>query len=143
MNSFTESICKHFDFLTRDYGFIRSNATPKVLPELGDSDDRVRYEGPHIFIWIGAGKGELDVVIFAKVHTTILRPAARRSFDLDKILLHVAPESLKSFPSTEMRGWIPDNYDAILQFYAEALRKHCDYLLRMDMKLLEEVCSKN
>jgi hypothetical protein len=35
----------------------------------------------------------------------------------------------------------PEDFDRTLGVLGRALREHCDPLLRMDLKLLEEVCS--
>jgi hypothetical protein len=102
---------------------------------MNNSETSVRYEGPHIFIYIYEDRGVVGVEIFAKVHTSILRPAGKRFFSLWRILQLIAPELMESFPRTE-------GCEAILLFYAEALRKYCDPLLRMDMKLLEEVYAR-
>ena len=139
MDGFSDCARKHFDFLVHRYGFVRG-AKPEILPELGDSPTSVRYDGPHLFIWIHVDKNEVLVTLFVKVHTSILRPAARRSFYLHEILRFVAPESLAALPPSETPGSAPKNYENLLRFYGEALPKHCDALLRTDLKFLEDVC---
>ena len=139
LDGFSDCVRKHFDFLVQRYGFMRGGK-PEILPELGDSTASVRYDGPHLFLWIHLDKNEVVVTLFVKIHTSILRPAGRRSFSLDEILRLVAPESLSSLPASETPWSAPRNYEALLKFYAEALPKYCDALLRMDLKLIEEVC---
>ncbi len=135
--NFSECARKHFDFLKRDYGFVQGGK-PEILPELGDSFYSVRYDAPHIFIQVRIDKNEIQVVIFSKVHTSILRPYTKRIFSLADILRHNSPESLKDFPKSETPDSAPSNFEDFLVFYADALRRNCDALLRMDLKLLEE-----
>ena len=137
MESFSECARKYFDFLERDYGFVQGTK-PDILAELGDSSSSVRYDAPHIFIWVHLDKNEVCVAIFAKVHTSILRPSSKRIFGLAEILRSTSPESLKSFPESETPDSAPRNFEDFLQFYADALKRNCDALLRMDLKLLEE-----
>jgi len=139
MNGFAECARKHFDFLVHDYGFVRGGKQD-ILPELSDSATSVRYEGPHLFIWVHVDKDQVCAVVFAKVHTSVLRPAARRSFYLDEILRQVSPKTLEGFPQSETPDRAPENFEDFLRFYAAALRKHCGELLRMDLKLLEDIC---
>jgi hypothetical protein len=140
MQEFIASVHRHFDFLITQYGFTRGGK-PLVLPELGDSLTSARYEGPHLFIWVHLDKNEVGVSLFVKVHTSVLRPSGRRMFQLHEILRRVAPESLRSLPPGEPDWAAPKNFDRILCVSGRALREYCDPLLRMDLKLLEEVCS--
>jgi hypothetical protein len=142
MDTFAESARKHFNFLTIDYGFLKG-AKQSILPELGDSPSSVRYDAPHIFIWIHVDKNEVCVIIFVKVHTSVLRPSGKRIFQLGDILRHCAPDILKSFPKSETPDRAPKNFEDFLRFYAEGLRLHCDPLLRMDLKQLEEISQKS
>jgi hypothetical protein len=141
MGTFSASACRHFDFLVSEYGFVRGGR-PTILPELGNSPTSVRYEGPHLFIWVFVDKNEIGVNLFVKVHTRVLRPSGRRMFQLHEILRHVAPEALKSLPGSECAWTAPQDFDRLLSFHAKQLREHCDPLLRMDLKPLEEVCSR-
>lgn len=138
MENFAEKAREHFNFLTTEYGFIQG-AKHSILPELGDSLIAVRYDAPHIFIWVHVDKNEVCVTIFVKVHTSILRPSGKRIFALGGILEHIAPDFLKSFPQSETPDMAPRNFEAFLKFYAEGLRKYCDALLRLDLKQLEEI----
>jgi hypothetical protein len=137
METFSECARKHFDFLTHEYQFTHGEKLD-VLPELGNSWDSVRYDAPHIFIWINVDKDEVCVILFAKVHTSILRPSERRIFRLAEILRYVSPESLKTYPKSTTPDRSPENFDDFLKFFANGLRQHCDALLRMDLKLLEQ-----
>jgi hypothetical protein len=138
MESFSECARKHFDFLTREYQFTHGEKLD-VLPELGNSWYSVRYDAPHIFIWIHVDKDEICVSLFTKIHTSILRPSEKRMFYLHHILQATAPDLLKKFPEPITPPYSPPaNFDDILAFYAAALRAHCDALLRMDLKLLEQ-----
>jgi hypothetical protein len=137
METFSECARKHFDFLTHEYQFTHGEKLD-VLPELGNSWYSVRYDAPHIFIWIHMDKDEVCVILFAKIHTSILRPSERRIFPLPEILRYVAPESLKTYPESTTPDRSPENFDDFLKFYAAGLRQHCDALLRMDLKLLEQ-----
>jgi hypothetical protein len=140
MDTFSECARKHFDFLTREYHFTQGEKLD-ILPELGNSSYTysVRYDAPHIFIWICVDKNEVCVPIFTKVHTSILRPYEQRIFSLHQILRASAPDSLKTFPTPITPPYSPPaNFEDILMFYAAALRVHCDALLRMDLKLLEQ-----
>ena len=141
MDTFAESARKHFDFLIADYGFVQG-AKQTLLPELSDSSYSVRYDAPHIFIWIHIDKNEVCVVLFVKVHTSILRPSGKRVFQLRDILRYSASDSLRPFPKSETPGSAPKNFGDFLQFYAEGLRLYCDPLLRMDLKQLEEISQK-
>jgi hypothetical protein len=138
MDTFAESARKLFDFLTADYGFLQGTKH-SILPELGDSSHSVRYDAPHIFIWISMDKNEVCVIIFVKIHTSILRPAGTRIFQLGDILRHCAPDFLKSFPESETPNAAPRNFEDFLRFYAGGLRQYCDPLLRMDLKQLEDI----
>jgi len=137
MENFSECARKHFEFLKSDYGFIQGR-TLDILPELGDSPSSVRYDAPHIFIWVHVDKNQVQVAIFAKIHTSILRPHTKRIFNLDNILRCASPESLQTYPQSETPQSAPKNFEDFLRFYADALRRNCDALLRMDLKLLEE-----
>ncbi len=141
METFTDSARKHFDFLIADYWFVHG-AKQTILPELGDSTYSVRYDAPHIFIWIHLDKNEVCVILFVKIHTSILRPSGKRIFQLGDILRHCAPDSLKSFPRSETPASAPSNFEDFLRFYAESLKKYCAPLLRMDLKQLEELSQK-
>jgi hypothetical protein len=103
MQEFPGSVHRHFDYLVGQYGFTHGGK-PAVLPELGDSLTSVRYEGPHLFIWVHLDKNEVGVSLFVKVHTSVLRPSGRRMFQLQEILRRVAPESLKPL-AREGRNW--------------------------------------
>lgn len=138
MATFAETARRHFDFLIADYGFLQG-AKQSILPELGDSSRSVRYDARHIFIWIGVDKNEVCVIIFVKIHTSILRPSGKRIFLLGEILRHSAPDYLKSFPNSETPDTSPRNFEDFLRFYAQGLKSYCDPLLRMDLKQLEEI----
>jgi hypothetical protein len=138
MDTFAECARKHFSFLTADYGFSQGTQT-SILPELGDSPYSVRYDAPHIFIWVHLDKNEVLVAIFVKVHTSILRPSGKRMFNLADILRHSAPDWFKFFPKSETPDTAPGNFEAFLRFYAEGLNRYCGDLLRMDLKQLEEI----
>jgi hypothetical protein len=137
METFSECARKHFDFLTHEYQFTHGEK-PDVLPEQGNSRYSVRYDAPHIFIQILLDKNDVCVILFAKVHTSILRPYEQRIFLLPEILRYVSPESLKTYPESTTPDRSPENFDDFLKFYAAGLRQHCDALLRMDLKLLEQ-----
>lgn len=137
MGSFSECARRHFEFLKLEYGFVQGNK-PDLLPELGDSPNSVRYDAPHIFLWIHVDKNLVQVTVFCKVHTSILRPSSKRLFNLDEILQHSSPESFKAYPESETPDSAPRNFEDFLRFYADALKRNCDALLRMDLKLLEE-----
>ena len=138
MDTFAESARRHFSFLTTEYGFLQG-VNQSILPELGDSSYSVRYDAPHIFIWVHLEKNEVCVILFVKIHTSILRPSGKRIFQLGEILRHCAPDYLKSFPQSETPDATPRNFEDFLRFYAEGLRKYCDSLLRTDLKQLEEI----
>jgi hypothetical protein len=137
METFSECTRKHFDFLTHEYQFTHGEKLD-VLPEQGNSSYSVRYDAPHIFIRILLDKNVVCVILFAKVHTSILRPYEQRIFLLHEILQYVSPESLTAFPESETPDSAPRNFNDFLKFYANGLRLHCDALLRMDLKLLEQ-----
>jgi len=138
MTGFAEAVHQHFDFLIAEHGFTRGGAH-KELTELGDTPSNVRYDGPHLFIWVHVDKNEVVVTLFVKVHTTILRPNVRRLFSLAEILQRFAPDDWKKVPQSVTPWSAPENYEDYLRFYADGLRRHCDSLLRMDLKMLEEV----
>ena len=112
-----------------------------MLPELGTSEKSVRYDAPHLFIWIHLDPQDVAVLFFVKVHTSVLRPCGRRSFELQEVLRRVAPESLAVLAKRDWHAASNSGFANSLTLHAELLKRHCDALLRLDLKLLEEVAS--
>jgi len=141
VESFVANVHRCFDFLVSEYGFTYGGEH-RPLPELGNSATSVRYDAPHLFVWVHLDPRDVEVLLFVKVHTSVLRPGGRRSFTLQEVLQHQAPEMFtKVLP--DRQGEVPAGFAPSLERQAKWLREHGDALLRLDLKPLEEIVSRS
>lgn len=104
MESFVANVHRCFDFLVSEYGFTYGGEH-RPLPELGNSATSVRYDAPHLFVWVHLDPPDVEVLLFVKVHTSVLRPGGRRSFTLQEVLRHQAPDMFsKVMPDRQGRS---------------------------------------
>lgn len=141
MEDFVSNAHRCFDFLVSEYGFTYGGEH-RPLPELGNSTTSVRYDAPHLFVWVHLDPQDVAVLLFVKVHTSILRPGGRRSFELQEVLRRTAPGLLDVLASREWQHESRTGFANSLELHAKLLRQHCDALLRLDLKLLEQVASQ-
>jgi len=141
VESFVANVHRCFDFLVSEYGFTYGGEH-RPLPELGNSATSVRYDAPHLFVWVHLDPRDVEVLLFVKVHTSVLRPGGRRSFTLQEVLRHQAPDMFtKVMP--DRQGEVPAGFAPSLERQAKWLREHGDALLRLDLKPLEEIVSRS
>ena len=138
MDDFVSNAHRYFDFLVSEYGFSHGGEN-QPLPELGDSFKSVRYDAPHLFIWVHLDPQDVAVLFFVKVHTSVLRPSGPRSFELDEVLRQTAPDALTALAHRDWQHESQTGFANSLRLYAELLKQHCDALLRLDLKQLEVV----
>lgn len=138
MEDFVSNARRSFDFLVSDYGFTHGGEH-RPLPELGDSARSVRYDAPHLFIWVHLDPQDVAVLFFVKVHTSLLRPNGPRSFELQEVLRRTSPGSLAALADRDRQHEARTGFANSLQLNAELLKSHCDALLRLDLKPLEDV----
>lgn len=142
MENFVTNAHRCFDFLVSEYGFTYAGEH-RPLPELGNSTTSVRYDAPHLFVWIHLDPQDVEVLIFVKVHTSILRPGGRRSFTLQEVLRHQAPGVFSGIKALDREVEVRSGFAQSLARQAKWLREHCDALLRLDLKPLEEIVSRS
>ncbi len=138
MENFVANVHRCFDFLVSEYGFTYGGEH-RPLPELGNSPKSVRYDAPHLFIWVHLDPQAVAVLLFVKVHTSVLRPAGPRSFELQEVLRRTAPEALAQLKGDDCEAESRTGFARSLAQNAKLLRERCDALLRMDLKQLEQV----
>lgn len=141
MDDFLANVHRRFDFLVSEYGFTYGGEH-RPLPELGNSTTSVRYDAPHLFVWVHLDPQDVEVLLFVKVHTSILRPGGRRSFTLQEILRHQAPGLLAGATPHDQPADRHAGFATSLARQAKWLREHCDALLRLDLRPLEEIVSQ-
>jgi hypothetical protein len=141
VDDFVSNAHRSFDFLVSEYGFT-TGGEHRLLPELGDSFRSVRYDAPHLFVWVHLDPQDVAVLFFVKIHTSILRPSGPRSFELQAVLRRTAPGSLDVLASRDWQHESRTGFTNSLELHAKLLRQHCDALLRLDLKLLEQVASQ-
>ncbi|MDB6024125.1 MAG: hypothetical protein JWM68_348 [Verrucomicrobiales bacterium] len=120
----------YFDFLITDFGFVLT----KESSSLGCG---IRYDNPTFYVSVLFYKGELQVVLWVKIDTQIIRPASPRSFYLDEILPHLLEDPFRNAP----KGGDHSSFvsAAELKFCADSLKQHCAHILRGDLSLLERL----
>lgn len=141
MEDFVSNVHRSFDFLVSEFGFTHGGEH-QPLPELGDSLKSVRYDAPHLFIWVHLDPQDVSVLFFVKIHTSILRPNGPRSFELQEVLRCCFPDSLAVLAKRDWHHESRTGFVGSLQLHAELLKQYCDALLRLDLKLLEQVASQ-
>lgn len=141
MDDFVTNAHRCFDFLVSEYGFT-FGGEHRPLPELGNSTKSVRYDAPHLFIWVHLDPQNVAVLFFVKVHTSILRPNGPRSFELQEVLRRTAPDGFHRLVGSDGSEATRSGCARSLALHAKLLREHCDALLRMDLRQLEQVASQ-
>ncbi len=141
MESFVANVHRCFDFLVTEHGFTYTGEH-RPLPELGNSTTSVRYDAPHLFVWVHLDPQDVEVLLFVKVHTSVLRPGGRRSFTLSEVVRRLAPGALAGVAGFDLQEEARTGFARSLQRQANWLKEHCDALLRLDLKPLEEVASR-
>lgn len=141
MEDFVSNAHRSFDFLVKEYGFTHGGEH-QPCPELGDSDKGVRYDAPHLFIWVYLDRSDVGVLFFVKVHTSVLRPNTQRAFELHEVLRLLCPDALVVLAGLDSRHEARTGFARSLQLNADLLRSHCDALLRLDLKQLELVARR-
>jgi len=141
MDSFVANAHRCFDFLVEEYGFTRGGEH-RLLPELGDSDKSVRYDAPHLCVWVHLDPQDVSVLFFVKVHTSVLRTGGRCSFELQEVLRRTVPQALAKNAALDWQEESRTGFARSLQRHAKWLKEHCDALLRLDLKQLEEVAAR-
>jgi hypothetical protein len=140
VDTFVANAHRCFDFLVSEHGFTYGGHH-WPLPELGNSATSVRYDAPHLFVWVHLGSEGVEVLLFVKIHTSILRPGGRRSFTLQEFLRHQAPGEFSAIPPLEREVEIRSGFAQSLARQGKWLREQGDALLRLDLKPLEEIVS--
>jgi len=132
---FKDIVLSTLSFLVDDYGY-----------NYESEDDRThKFVGPHLSVEIYYSKWELDVIIYRRIYTSILRPNKTGSFDLARLLHHINPNELVDLRAIGMSNTEQPSNEKLeksLRFYARKLREHFPMVLKDDLKFLEDLSLK-
>lgn len=121
----TKHVRKHFEFLIHDFGF--------ALKSDGDS---VRYDSATLYVEIGSGKGETDLIVVLKVDTDTIRPYVSHLFSLTEIVRYYKTGPFPTLESFPLIAGISEE-ERVVIYLATLTKKYCGEILRGDITPLE------
>ncbi len=132
---FKDIVLSTMSFLMDDYGYSYES-----------KDERThKFIGPHLSVEIYYSKWELDVILYRRIYTSILRPNKTGSFDLGWLLHYINPNELIDLHTIGMSNTkqpSDEELENALRFYARKLKKHFSMVLKDDLKFLEQLSLK-
>ena len=132
---FKDIVLSTLSFLVDDYDY-----------NYESEDDRThKCIGPHLSVEIYYSKWELDVILYRRIYTSILRPNKTGSFDLGWLLHHINPKELTDLRAIGMSNTEQPSNEELenaLRFYARKLKEHFSMVLKDDLKFLEQLSLK-
>ncbi len=139
-SKFKDIVLSTMQFLISEYGYVYES----------EDDWTHKFIGPHLNVEIYYGKWELDVVLYRRVYTSVLRPNKIGSFYLEQLLQCIESNELSELHALAMshteksRSEAPkyDELEKTLQFYARKLKEHFSMVLKDDLKFLEQLAVK-
>ncbi len=132
---FKDIVIGTFSFLVDDYGYNYES----------EDDSTHKFIGPHLSVEIYYSKWELDVILYRRIYTSILRPNKTGSFDLGWLLHHINPNELDDLRAIGMNNTEQPSNEKLensLRFYARKLEEHFPMALKDDLKFLEQLSLK-
>ena len=130
---FHEELDKHFRFLAEEYGFVR--AQDHLI------EPRAIFQNADLDLWIGYDNGTYDAIFWLKKNVPWLLPHESKKFRIDDIVRLLAEGEFQRIQEHRSAGWMTAEQEcqALFQYFARALNRHCESILRGDYQIFQQV----